>query len=110
MDVLSEAIFRLGFRDLQSHTYAIAKAHGFHDQEANPLHVPTAIALIMSEGAEALEAHRKGRTEELGSEFADVVIRTMDLAESLGIDLASEILKKALFNANRPYKHGGKLY
>ena len=109
-DCYSDFAFQLTFSKLQHSTYETAKAHGFQELEGNPLYVPTKLALIMSEGAEALEAHRKGQTEELGHELADIVIRSMDLAESLKIDLAAEILKKASFNANRPYKHGNKLY
>lgn len=41
-----------------------------------------------------------------GSELADIVIRTMDLAEYMGIDLASEIDAKMARNATRAYKHG----
>ena len=98
------------FRYVQKKTYAVAKKHGFQEYEINGLYVPTKIALIMSEGAEALEAHRTGNIKELGHELADIVIRTMDLAESLKIDLAAEIIKKADFNVDRPFKHDNKLY
>jgi NTP pyrophosphatase (non-canonical NTP hydrolase) len=110
MNLRTENDFLNAFTCLQQETYATANKHGFQEHESNPLYVPTKLALIMSEGAEALEAHRQGKTEELGHELADIVIRSMDLAESLRIDLAAEILKKAAFNANRPFKHGNKLY
>ena len=110
MDWYGEQDFKSSFGTLQRETYATAKAHGFQEREGEALYVPTKLALIMSEGAEALEAHRQGKSEDLGHELADIVIRSMDLAESLGIDLAKEILTKAAFNANRPYKHGNKLY
>ncbi len=44
----------------------------------------------------------------LDSELADVVIRVMDLAEHLGIDLEMAISEKHSFNATRPRRHGGK--
>lgn len=102
--------FEMVFQDLQKDTYETAKAHGFHENLDNPLRVPTYLALIGTEVSEAIEAHRKGQMDNFPAELADIVIRTMDLAESLDINLAAEILKKAEFNANRPYKHGNKLY
>ena len=41
-------------------------------------------------------------------ELADAVIRIMDLAEYLKIDLAAAIATKHRYNENRPYRHGGK--
>ena len=38
------------------------------------------------------------------------VIRAMDLAASLSIDLGWEIVEKARKNDGRPYKHGNKRY
>ena len=69
------------------------------------------MALIASEVSEALECHRAGHAEnDLDHELADIVIRTMDLAESLGIDLAEAIVEKNEFNSTREFKHGNKLY
>ncbi len=110
MKAMTPFMFMDSFSEFQRMTYDTAKAHGFQELEGNPLYVPTKLALIMSEGAEALEAHRQGKTEDLGHELADIVIRSMDLAQSLGINLGEEIVKKATFNADRPYKHGNKLY
>lgn len=42
------------------------------------------------------------------SELADIVIRVMDLAEHLGIDLERAIQEKHEFNQTRPMRHGGK--
>jgi NTP pyrophosphatase (non-canonical NTP hydrolase) len=94
----------------QEMTYKVAKEHGFQDYFDNPLYVPTKLALIMSECAEALEWHRMGKSEELPHELADIVIRTMDLAESLGIDLQKAIEIKHEFNKHRDIRHGNKLY
>lgn len=44
----------------------------------------------------------------LDSEFADIVIRVMDLCSHLGIDLGKAILEKHQYNVTRPFKHGGK--
>jgi NTP pyrophosphatase (non-canonical NTP hydrolase) len=41
-----------------------------------------------------------------GSELADIVIRTMDLAEYMGIDLSNEIQAKMVRNSRREHRHG----
>ena len=41
-------------------------------------------------------------------EMADTVIRMMDLAERMGVDLANAIAFKMKYNESRPYKHGKK--
>jgi NTP pyrophosphatase (non-canonical NTP hydrolase) len=78
------------------------------------------IALIHSEISEALEKHRKTMGKGLPDspdehcpehtgiaiEFADAVIRIMDLAEYLSIDLGRAILAKMAFNKTRSVKHG----
>lgn len=104
------AMFADMFQAMQTDTYENARLHGFQEKEANELYVPTKLALIMSECAEAIEWHRMGKSNEIGHELADVVIRTMDLAESLHINLGQLILEKHNFNKTRPYKHGNKAY
>lgn len=94
----------------QKDVFNVAVEHGFHTNDTNPLYVPTALALIMAECAEAIEWHRQGKSEELPHELADIVIRTMDLAASLRIDLNRAIKAKHEFNKSREFKHGGKLY
>lgn len=102
-------------REWQVAAYENSKAHGFHDAGND---IPRSLALIHSEVSEALEAYRngemetvaneKGKPEGFGSELADVVIRCLDLAGALGIDLETEIERKHAFNVTRPHKHGGK--
>lgn len=104
------------------------KMAGWHDRynsiskpEAVADHVVAKLALIMSEASEALEELRKGRRpdeqyvgqggkpEGVPSELADIVIRTMDLAFMLDIDLPAVIHSKLEFNKTRGKKHGGKV-
>lgn len=47
--------------------------------------------------------------EGFGAELADVIIRTLDLTDELGIDIGQEIGRKLRFNKTRPYRHGNKL-
>jgi NTP pyrophosphatase (non-canonical NTP hydrolase) len=81
---------------------------GWWDQAENPLVVPTKLALISSEIAEALEGHRKGLKDDklpqydmIAVELADVLIRVFDLAGFLKIPLGTIIEAKEAFNASR---------
>lgn len=76
------------------------------------------IALIHSEVSEALEAYRirgvegytdpDGKPDDVGSEFADVLIRLLDASAAYGIDLEAEYERKMAYNEKRPWRHGGK--
>lgn len=109
MKTLTDA-FLEAFRDLQKITYSIAQKHGFQNYENNDLFVPTKLSLIASEVSEALEAHRTHDDGHIAEELADIVIRTMDLAEALKLDLANAIVEKVQANRLRPFKHGNKRY
>ena len=78
------------------------------------------LMLIVSEASEALEDARAGnfaastnpqtgKAEGLPSELADIVIRTLDLADILGIDLTRALEEKHSYNLGRAHRHGGKL-
>ncbi|MCK5581671.1 MAG: hypothetical protein KAJ18_10425 [Candidatus Omnitrophica bacterium] len=62
--------------------------------------------LIVTELAEAMEAHRKQDDDNFKEELADVFIRLFDLCGGLDIDIEAEIVKKSAKNKDRPYKHG----
>lgn len=74
----------------------------------NPYYVPAVLMLIVSEAAEALEAYRKDDRENFDEEVADILIRVLDLADLLDIDISSETLDKMDTNRTRGYRHGGK--
>lgn len=105
------------FEDLQRNVHLTAKEHGWWEGKSIEV-VPEKLALIHSEISEALEEYRKspdfgvyyhdGKPEGFGIELADAIIRIMDLAEWLGIDLAECVVEKHEYNLNRSYKHGGK--
>jgi NTP pyrophosphatase (non-canonical NTP hydrolase) len=80
-----------------------AREHGFWDEERN---FGEALALIHSEVSEALEAYREGDDIAMGEELADIVIRTLDLAEGLGYNIEAEIRQKMEYNKTRPRMHG----
>jgi NTP pyrophosphatase (non-canonical NTP hydrolase) len=45
----------------------------------------------------------------LPSELADIIIRVLDLAASLDIDMDKAVIEKMQHNATRSARHGGKL-
>ena len=97
----------------------------------------TKLALVMSEGAEAIEELRNGHSvsetyysgglpaglppeqqrddegnlrkpEGVPSEIADIVIRCFDFADEAGFSLGEIIFEKLAYNATRGRMHGGK--
>ena len=89
--------------ELSAVCHTIAKEKGFWDQDRN---IGEALMLVVTELAEAMEAHRVEDQENFKEEIADVFIRLFDLCGGLGIDIESQIAKKTEKNKKRPYKHG----
>jgi NTP pyrophosphatase (non-canonical NTP hydrolase) len=100
---------------------------GFWDEERN---VGETLMLVVTELAEALEAHRSGKLcthgdkvayfesddlvqgfksnikDTFEDEVADAVIRLLDMCGGFGIDIEFHVQTKLMYNASRPYKHG----
>jgi NTP pyrophosphatase (non-canonical NTP hydrolase) len=102
--------------------YDVADASGWHTIEPDawgghralcgytPQHLLANLALIHSEVSEALEAVRKD-PDHIAEELADVLIRTLELAYMLGIDIGGVTLAKMTKNRARldvPARSGGK--
>ena len=105
-----------------------AVAHGF--REAGRCDDREAVAVFVanehSETTELWEAFRMGRLHErcdkadkmlaLGlppltcaeEEIADIIIRALDTARALGVDVGRAVLTKHAYNVTRPPMHGGK--
>lgn len=107
------------FNDMQARVYLTAANHGWWDGvPRGECNTGEKIALMHSELSEALEAARKGLPADkhcpmygnLEVELADVVIRIMDYAQHMGLDVAGALVEKARVNDARPYKHGGKAF
>lgn len=94
--------------------------------------IPAKLLLVHSELSEAVEAMRdarpcpkgapdvdyddlravtrwNGKPEGFAVEIADTVIRLLDLAGQIGLDLDALVQMKHEFNATRAERHGGKL-
>jgi len=77
--------------------------NGFETTKENML---GKLMLVVSEISEAAEDVRHEQWEHFGEELADTIIRIMDIAATLEIDLEKEIDRKMEINRNRPYLHG----
>lgn len=105
-------------RDLQDAAHATAKTKGWWPpDEVSVELLGSKIALIHSEVSEALECLRGGqlevsragaKPEGLPIELADIVLRVLDFAGALGIDLEDAVLEKLEYNRTRAYRHGGR--
>ena len=87
----------------------VAKAHEELRKGNAPdfIYYPEADRLSES-GGDPAEARGPFKPEGIPSEIADVVIRCFDFAGAHGIDLATIIDEKLVYNTSRPFKHGKK--
>jgi NTP pyrophosphatase (non-canonical NTP hydrolase) len=108
----------------------INESKGFHEM---PMELGTMLMLITSELGEALEAQRHGKQapypikemvcetpeefvetfqrdfkDTVEDELADALIRILDTAYRLNIDIEGHVRAKLNYNRTRPYKHGKK--
>jgi NTP pyrophosphatase (non-canonical NTP hydrolase) len=111
-------------KELQKQVHETALGAGWYDGELgekSELRIASMLCLVHSEVSEALEDLRENHMKLEGdassgylkpvgfpSELADAIIRILDMAEWLGIDLEEAILAKDMYNRKRSYRHGGK--
>ena len=114
-------------KEWQQDVHWVAWNKGWYDDWPDvydPHHVASRLANITSECSEALEDLKRAKKLEdlkvvsrrldypkplgFGIELADIVIRTMDLAELLDIDLQKMMEEKHAYNKTRKHRHGGK--
>lgn len=83
--------------DLATEHFKWVDRMGWHNKT-----VLEALALIASEVGEAVnECRGDSPTDKLGEELADIILRTIDLAEWQGIDIELEVVKKMKINERR---------
>jgi NTP pyrophosphatase (non-canonical NTP hydrolase) len=107
--------FAIEFDAVAQEVNHIAIEKGWWEGERNEGEL---IALMHSELSEALEAIRNGNPQDdkipeftgVEAEFADVIIRIMDMAAAKGYRVGEAVVAKINYNKNRPYKHGGKKF
>ena len=109
------------------HTLAVTK--GWHDdEETEQQYITRAVANLHGEVSELWESLRKGTLHEpcdkeaftsshlqdtrrltcIEEELSDLIIRALDVAGRLHIDIEAAVMAKHWYNETRPYRHGGK--
>lgn len=102
----------LGIRDMQTLAHRTSLNAGWYrnPKTGEPVNrnFGEVIALMHSELSEALEADRKSLMDDKlphrdgrEVEFADCIIRILDTAEALGLDVAGALIEKNRFNMER---------
>ena len=102
----------VGLQDAQRLAHATATGAGWYTdpKTGKPIerNFGEVVALMHSELSEALEADRKGLMDDKlphrdgrEVEFADCIIRILDTAEALGLDVAGALIEKNRFNRER---------
>lgn len=109
------------FNALSQRAHRIAVEHGFWGDAANyadAVYLGNKLMMVVREVSEAQEELRDhhpadekyyradGKPEGFGFEVADAIIRLMDLAEYLDLDMTALIEEKMDFNDTRAPLHG----
>ena len=114
---------------IKTRVHALAKEKGWHEDttETRGQFIERTCNNLHNEVSELHEAYRNGQLDApcdkavkmreagivpitcLEEELADIIIRVLDSAARLNVDIATAVERKHAFNATRAYRHGGKL-
>lgn len=100
-----------------------AKDHGFHDANADRSTVENFAIWTTNIHGEVSELWEAARNDKLTQpcdkdnlnltyeeeELADIILRTLDLAQARGVNIGVAVIMKYNFNLTRPHRHGSKL-
>jgi NTP pyrophosphatase (non-canonical NTP hydrolase) len=109
---------------LAEHVYSVSSSKGFHDDDIEDVLLDEGyearyVANLHGEVSELWEAYRNGtfhtKCDKVGleltcaeEELADILIRTLDTARALKIDIGHAVREKDAYNQGRSFRHGGK--
>lgn len=109
----------MDIKEIADESYATAVEKGHFDETSD---IIQQLALVHCEVSEAVEYCRlpnlpyqlsykdeKGKLHGVPTELADIILRTLHIAQHWGINLEDAIKAKMAYNKTRPYKHGKKL-
>ena len=95
------------------HKIAVEKGFWGNPEDVDDIFIAKQCMMIVSEVTEVMEAVRKDKgEEEITKEFADIIIRTLDLYAGMveagytRLSLDQALREKVDFNKTRPEKHG----
>ena len=98
---------------VELHKNAVVKGFWPEQEDVDDIFITKQLMMIVSEAVEVMEAIRTDKgEEEITKEFADIIIRTLDLyagvveAGYTKLSLDQALLEKVEFNKTRPEKHG----
>lgn len=125
MNQTARQLLNASIDDVATAVHQNAIEHGFHDPaQARGDFLAHMICNTHAELSELYDAWRAGKLDEpcdkagkmielnlpplscAEEEYADIVIRALDQARRLKIDIARAIAVKHAYNTTRPYKHG----
>ena len=90
-------------KEIAKKQYEISKKNGFYPDN---LDILDALADIKGEVDEAIDSWCDNEDEqEFSLELADIVLRTLSLAQHLDINIEHHIIEKMNYNETRPYLH-----
>ena len=97
MDIFNNTDGNIGINDIALKQWEWVERMNWHNST-----VLEALALVASEVGEAVnECRGKEPTAEVGSELADIILRTLDIAQKHNINIGNEIHKKMSINEKR---------
>jgi NTP pyrophosphatase (non-canonical NTP hydrolase) len=98
---------------MELHKQAVVKGFWPETEDVDDIFIAKQLMMIVSEVTEVMEAIRKDKgEEEITKEFADILIRTLDLYAGVvesgytRLSLDQALREKVEFNKTRPEKHG----